>query len=171
LRLRDKAFLALLFDTGLRAQEACDLTLENVHLAPVGSYIKVKGKGRKEREVGLGKGSALALSRYLSRARPESDLDVVFLTHDKQKMTPNGIDRMLYRLRNLAGRQHFDGVRVSAHTLRHSFAVHYLEQGGDLYKLSRLMGHESVTTTTRYLRAFQARSARLGSRSVLDNLG
>jgi site-specific recombinase XerD len=77
---------------------------------------------------------------------------------------------MLYRLRDLAGRQHFDGIRVSAHTLRHSFAVHYMQQGGDIYKLCRLMGHENTHTTERYLRAFQARDARLSSRSVLDGL-
>jgi integrase/recombinase XerD len=170
LQYRDKAIVAMLFDTGVRAQELCDLTLENLHLAAAHSYIRVDGKGRKEREVGLGRQSALAVSRYLSRARPESSLGVVFLTDDKKKMTPNGIDRMLYRLRDAAGSQHFNGVRVSAHTMRHSFAVHYLEQGGDLYKLSRLMGHESINTTARYLRAFQARAARLGSRSVLDGL-
>lgn len=110
------------------------------------------------------------MSRYLSRGRPESPLEWVFLSYEKHKMTPNGVERLLHRLRNMAGKKHFDGIRVSAHMLRHSFAVHYLEQGGDLYKLSRLMGHESVNTTTRYLRAFQARSARLGSKSVLDGL-
>ena len=40
---------------------------------------------------------------------------------------------------------------MSAHTLRHSFAVHYMQQGGDIYKLSRLMGHENTHTTERYL--------------------
>jgi site-specific recombinase XerD len=45
-----------------------------------------------------------------------------------------------------------------------------MQQGGDVYKLSRLLGHESVSTTERYLRAFRSRDARLTSRSVLDNL-
>lgn len=170
LRLRDKAVLALLFDTGIRARELCDLTLDNLHIGSSESYIRVKGKGRKEREVGLGRQAALAVHRYLARARPPSTARTVFLARGRKPMTPNTIDRMLYRLRDTAGRRHFEGVRVSAHTLRHSFAVHYLEQGGDLYKLSRLMGHENVNTTTRYLRAFQARSARLGSHSVLDGL-
>jgi site-specific recombinase XerD len=170
LRYREKALLAILFDTGIRAQELCDLTMENLHLASAHSYVQVQGKGRKEREVGLGRKTAIAVSRYLTRGRPETTLPWVFLSYDRKKMTPNGIDRSMHRLRNEAGPKHFEGIRVSAHTFRHSFAVHFLEQGGDLYKLSRLMGHESVTTTARYLRAFQARAARLGSRSVLDNL-
>jgi len=84
-------------------------------------------------------------------------------------LTPEGLDRLLYRLRDRVGRQHFNGVRVSAHTFRHTYAVRYLEQGGDLYKLSRLMGHSSVVVTEGYLRAFTARAARQGG-SVLDNL-
>jgi integrase/recombinase XerD len=67
------------------------------------------------------------------------------------------------------GAEHVAGVRVSAHTLRHTFAVTYLAGGGDLYKLSRLLGHTSVTTTEGYLRAFRARDARRG-RSVFDRM-
>jgi len=51
-------------------------------------------------------------------------------------------------------------VRVSAHTFRHTFARMFLEQGGDLYKLSRLMGHTDVKTTERYLKEFTSREAR-----------
>ncbi len=170
LRLRDKAILALMFDTGLRAQEVCSLTQDAVYISPGESYVRVTGKGRKERELGLGKQTTLALHRYLMRGRPASQHPYVFLSRDGKPLTVNAIDRMLYRLRDLAGRQHFDGIRVSAHTLRHSFAVHYMQQGGDIYKLSRLMGHENTHTTERYLRAFQARDARLSSRSVLDGL-
>ncbi|HEY2400908.1 MAG TPA: tyrosine-type recombinase/integrase, partial [Steroidobacteraceae bacterium] len=94
MRLRDKAVMALLFDTGIRAQEMCDLTLDNLHISSSESYIRVQGKGRKEREVGLGKQAALAVHRYISRARPESDAPWVFLTHVRRPMTPNAIDRL-----------------------------------------------------------------------------
>jgi len=170
LRLRDKAILALMFDTGLRAQEVCSLTRDAVSISPNESYICVEGKGRKQRELGMGKRTTLALHRYLTRGRQASRHPFVFLSRDGKPLTVNAIDRMLYRLRDVAGRQHFTGIRVSAHTLRHSFAVHYMQQGGDIYKLSRLMGHENIHTTERYLRAFQARDARLSSRSVLDGL-
>jgi site-specific recombinase XerD len=52
------------------------------------------------------------------------------------------------------------GVRVSAHTLRYTFAVSYLADGGKQYKLSRLLDHTSVTTTEGYLHAFRARGVR-----------
>ena len=170
LHLRDKAILSLLFDTGMRAQELCTLTHDAVCISPNESYMRVEGKGRKQRELGMGKQTTLAVHRYVTRGRQESPLPFVFLTRDAKPMTTNGIDRMLYRLRDDAGAKYFEGIRVSAHTLRHSFAVHYMQQGGDIYKLSRLLGHENIHTTERYLRAFQARDARQSSKSVLDNL-
>jgi integrase/recombinase XerD len=171
LHTRDKAILALMIDTGLRAMEVCGLRRDDISITPHESFIRVDGKGRKQREVGLGKQSKLALHRYETHGRPESNSPLFFLDRAGKPMTPNAIDRMLYRLRDVAGRQHFEGIRVSAHTIRHTFAVHYMESGsGDIYKLSRLLGHESVSTTERYLRAFQARDARLNSKSVLDSI-
>ena len=96
-RLRDKAILALMFDTGLRAQEVCSLTQDAVYISPGESYVRVTGKGRKERELGLGKQTTLALHRYLMRGRPASQHPYVFLSRDGKPLTVNAIDRMLYR--------------------------------------------------------------------------
>lgn len=170
LRWRDKALVSMMIDTGVRGVEVCTLKLTGLFLTPHESYIRVDGKGRKQREIGLGRDSRLALHRYITRARPKSELPYVFLSRDGKQLSTNAIDRTLHRLKREAGPEHFKGIRVSAHTLRHSFAVHFMEQGGDIYKLSRLLGHENITTTERYLRAFQARDARLTSKSVLDNL-
>lgn len=170
IRIRDRALLTLLFETGARASELCSLRLDMVFLIPGQSYIRVYGKGRREREIGLGRQAALAIHRYLSRARPNASHEYVFLGRDRRPMTANTVDKVLYRLLAIAGEEHFRGIRVSAHSYRHSFAVHYMQQGGDVYKLSRLLGHERLETTERYLRAFRARDARLTSKSVLDNL-
>lgn len=170
LHFRDKALLSLMIDTGLRGTEVCSLTHDGLFISPQESYIRVDGKGRRQREIGLGRDARLALHRYITRARPKSELPYVFLSRDGKQLTTNAIDRTLTRLKRVAGPQHFTGIRVSAHTLRHSFAVHYMQQGGDVYKLSRLLGHENITTTERYLRAYQARDSRLSSKSVLDNL-
>ncbi|HEX9037669.1 MAG TPA: tyrosine-type recombinase/integrase [Ktedonobacterales bacterium] len=165
---RDRAILSVLLDTGVRASELCGLTLDNTHLSPDDAYLKVYGKGRKEREVGLGVNARTTLHRYLNRHRdaPAAQRHV-FLTRYHQLMTVNGLDQLLYRLADWAG---VEGVRCSAHTFRHTYAVSYLAAGGDLYKLSRLLGHTSVSTTEHYLRSFSQRDARKGL-SVLDSLG
>jgi site-specific recombinase XerD len=112
-----------MMDCDCRAVEVCELTRDVVFLTPHEPYIRVEGKGRKQREIGIGKRTSLALHRYLTRGRPKSDLPNVFLSRDGKRMTPNAIDRMLYRLRDVAGRKHFEGIRVSSHTLRQTYAV------------------------------------------------
>lgn len=164
---RDNAILSLLLDTGVRASELCTLTLGNVSLDAGDAYITVMGKGRKQRETGLGKQARTALHRYIRQyrkgARPE---DVVFLNRFHNPMTINGLDQLLYRLRDWAK---LGGISAGAHKFRHTFAANYLLNGGDVYKLSRLMGHTSVSTTERYVRSMKQRDARRGL-SVLDNL-
>ena len=159
----------MLIDTGIRNDELCSLMLDNVHLKdPKDCYIKVDGKGRKEREVGLGRDAAKALKRYITRYRKAMRSErSVFLSRFGQRFTPNGLDQMLRRLGRWAK---VSDVRVSAHTFRHTYAVNYLKNGGDIFKLSRLLGHESVQTTMIYLKAFNAKDARDGGPSVLDNL-
>ncbi len=136
--MRDKAILSLLLDTGIRANELCSLTLENVHLDTVDCYILVSGKGFKQREVGLGKQARTVLHKYIRRYRkaPTGE-NHVFLSRFKGTMTVNGLDQMLYRIAEWA---HVEG-RVSAHVWRHTYAMNYLKNGGDVYKLSRLLGH------------------------------
>ena len=164
---RDRAILSLLMDTGVRAAELCGLTLENVYITGDDPFIRVLGKGRKQREVGLGATSRKLLRVYIVRWRKADKAEQhVFVNRMGEPMTPGGLNTMLYRLEQWSG---VTGVRVSAHTFRHSYACAYLLQGGDVYKLSRLMGHTSIRVTERYLQAVSARQARQGE-SVLDRL-
>lgn len=165
---RDRAILAVLLDTGIRASELCGLTLENVFLEPQEAFLRVFGKGRKEREIGLGKSARAALYRYITRYRkaPKEERHV-FLTRLHEPLALGGLESLFYRLRDAAK---ITGVRCSPHTARHTFAVNYLAAGGDVYKLSRLLGHTSVTVTENYLRAYQARDARKDGLSVLDQM-
>jgi site-specific recombinase XerD len=166
--LRDRAILAVLLDTGIRASELCGLTLDRVYLAQDDAYLTVLGKGRKIREVGLGRQSRSLLHRYLHRARHTRRVDnqAVFVGRGGAGLRPEGLDRILYRLRDRAG---LTGVKVGAHTFRHTYAYTYIALGGDVMRLSRLLGHTSVSTTQGYLTAFTASQARHGA-SVLDNL-
>jgi integrase/recombinase XerD len=105
--LRDTALLYLLLDTGCRlldtgcrASELCGLRMQDVTFAD-NAWILVHGKSRKQREVALGKKARLALSRYLHRER-NSEEEYVFVGR-KGPITSLGLDRLLYRLRDMAG--------------------------------------------------------------------
>jgi site-specific recombinase XerD len=153
---RDQAILWMLLSTGLRASELCGLRRGDV--AYDEGYVRVIGKGNKEREVGpFPPALPKALRRYL-RVAPANDL--LFVTRYHHPFTRSGLDQLLYRLERWAGERHFDGVRVSAHTFRHTYATNYLRCGGDIKTLSVLLGHTSVSTTERYLRDFGAKDAR-----------
>jgi len=167
--VRDRAIVAVLIDCGIRASELCGLMLDSVWLDQDDSYIRVKGKGRKERELSLGRSSRLALRRYITRYRhPASKTEQhVFLGRTGHPLTVSGLEQLITQL---GERAHIKGVRCSPHTLRHTFAVQFLLNQGDLYKLSRLMGHTSVKITERYVASMKAWQARQGGHSVLDHL-
>ena len=165
LTVRDRAIVSVLIDTGVRASELVGLTLENVFLDPHDSYLKVLGKGNKWREVALGRQSVAALRRYITRYRHGGKNEKhVFLNRHGARLTVRGLEEIIKRLGEW-GR--VKGVRCSPHTCRHTYAVSYLQASGDVYRLSRLLGHTSVKVTEVYLRAVSNRSARQGI-SVLD---
>ncbi len=155
LGFRDYTLMLTLLDTGIRASELCGLTLDDIHQ----DYLRVFGKGRKEREVGMSPATAKFLWKYTRLHRKTTDPNErhVFLSRRGEALTPSGVDQALYRIRDETG---LEGVRVSAHTFRHSFARMWLEHGGEVYSLSRLLGHTNVQITEVYLRDFQARQAR-----------
>lgn len=154
--LRDRAILRLMLETGIRAGELSMLTRERVNIDD-DPHVRVIGKGDKEREVGpLSLECCRDIRRYL-RAQPRQPADILFITRSRQAMTPNGLDQMLYRMRDAAG---LEGVEVRAHVFRHTYAVNALRAGMDIKRLSLLMGHSSLSVTERYLRDFQQKEAR-----------
>jgi len=166
--VRDRAILSLLLDTGIRASELVGLTLDCCWLDPDDSYLLVHGKG-KSREVPLGRTARTALRRYVTRHRHprQASEQHVFLGRTGEQLMVSGLEQII---RPIGSRARIKGVRCSPHTFRHTFACMYLLGGGDIYKLSRLMGHESVKITERYLGAIKAKQARQGGESVLDRL-
>lgn len=154
---RDYAMLLVLMDTGIRAGELCGLALEDVHEG----YLTVFGKGAKEREVGLGPTAARALWKYIHLFRPRlvdrEHERRVFVGYSGEPLLRNGLGQALQRIGERAGIQ---GVRMSAHTFRHTFARGWLENGGEIFKLSRVLGHSEMQTTQIYLKDFKSREAR-----------
>ena len=161
LGFRDHLILWLFLDTGIRLSELCTLTLDRVFIRISSSpYIKIMGKGRKEREVGLHETTAELLWKYIHMYRHPHDPteQTVFINRYGKPLTPTGVGQIILDMKKRAG---IEGIRVSPHTLRHTFARTYLARGGDLGKLSRLMGHSKVSTTEEYLKDFSSRDARV----------
>jgi len=153
LSIRNRAILAMFFDTGMRLTEVITLKPEQIH----DEYILVHGKGNKERLVPVSPYLAKTLMKYrMARdAYFEDKLPqpYVFLSNRGKKLTQEAIAKFFKQAASAVGinRQ----IRVSPHTCRHTFAHLQLKNGLDLYSLSRLMGHESVAITQRYLDGIQ----------------
>ena len=145
---RDRTILLLLLDTGMRLSELTGLATGDLHLED--GYVRVTGKGSKERMVPLGSRVRKALWQYIARYRPEPEhpgIDAVFLNHDGTPMKPEGVYRMIV---NRGKQAHIEGVRCSPHTFRHTFAVSFLRNGGDVFTLQRILGHTSLVVTRMY---------------------
>lgn len=153
---RDRAILDLLFSTGLRVSELCQLKKTDINLEK--SEFSVKGKGGKIRVVFVDHEAKESLKRYLDFRPDKSDYlfasyghtkyaDGLRLTADgKKPMTPRSVQRMVAKYA-IAG-----GItkHVTPHVMRHSFATDLLMSGGDLRSVQALLGHSSVNTTQIY---------------------
>lgn len=163
---RDRAIILFLLDTGVRSAELCGLTLDRLSIGT--KTARVMGKGRKERDVGYGAQTAQQLALYIRRyRRADPGVEALFTNKRGEGLTGSGLDQMLYRLEAWTT---ISGIRVSAHTFRHTFAVTYLSQGGDVHALSKLLGHTSIETTELYLRAMTAKQVIKQRPSVVDTL-
>jgi len=155
---RDYVMLLLLLDTGMRLSELSTLRVTDVH----DTYVKVYGKGRKEREIGIHPHVSKLLWKYVNKYRHTKDEheQALFLGGSRSSGKPlgyGGVKQVLQRIKKATG---IDDVRLSAHTFRHTFAKMYLEEGGEVFKLSREMGHSSVQVTKLYLEDFSSTEAR-----------
>ena len=132
----------VLLDTGLRISEALGIQREEIDFDNM--CIRVLGKGNKQRMVPM----SLELRRRLFRWLQKCSLTYVFGTRSETKLTVRNFQR---DFKLMCAKLGITDVRCSPHTLRHTFAVSYLRAGGNLFYLSKILGHTSVKTTERYL--------------------
>jgi integrase/recombinase XerC len=145
---RDRAFLELLYASGLRVSELVGLTLEQIDLES--NEIRVWGKGSKERVVLMGEPAAAALKDYLNQGRVEllgkKKSQALFLNRYGQPLPERSVQRILQQYAKKAG----IGKRVHPHMLRHTFATHLLDGGADLRVVQELLGHARLSSTQIY---------------------
>ncbi len=167
LGFRNYVILVLLLDTGMRLSELAGLQFQDVHE----TYVKVYGKGRKEREIGISPETSNLIWKYTSQYRMPKDETVtaLFLSRYRTGVTGSTIKWLVAHVQQETG---LTDIQVSPHVFRHTFAKMYLGNGGDVFKLSRELGHSSVQVTELYLRDFGSTEARKDhtSRSPLAKL-
>ena len=138
-----------ILDPGLRISEALGIRKEDVDFDNL--VIRVKGKGSKHRLVPISNELRKRLFNYFKRVGINNQSDLAFGTKYGTQITARNF---LRDFRRLCSQLSIVDVRTSPHTLRHTFAVSYLRAGGNLFYLSRILGHTSTKTTERYLQSF-----------------
>lgn len=153
---RDRAFLELLYASGLRVSELAGLDMDRLNLE--NREILVTGKGSKERLVLMGEPAARALEAYIREAREIipairhrkkgtiKETGALFINRDGKRLSGRSVQEFVQRYAAAAGISR----RVYPHMLRHTFATHMLDGGADLRVVQELLGHADLSTTQIY---------------------
>jgi integrase/recombinase XerD len=146
--LRNWALIEFLYATGARISEAMGLKQTDLRLND--ELVILFGKGNKERIVPIGRIAIGVMNEYLIHCRPKLagpySNDFVFLSNRGKKFTRMGMHKIVKKVAAEAQIQ----KNISAHTLRHSFATHLLENGADLFAIQEMLGHANPETTQIY---------------------
>ena len=144
---RDKAMLEIMYATGIRVSELIDLNLDDVNIEM--GVIRCN-TAKKSRMIPLYPAAKRALSAYLRDVRgalvADPDETALFVNISGVRMSRQGFWKILKHYQSTA---HID-KEITPHTLRHSFAVHLLENGADLGSVQELMGHSDISSTQMY---------------------
>ena len=153
LGLRDRTIMELFYSSGLRVTELISLNRDD--LCSRDLWIKLKGKGKKERIIPITKNAADWIEGYLNHPEryqnvdshsPEADSKAVFLNKWGTRLSARSVDRNFEKYLETSG----FARKVTPHTLRHTIATHWLDNGMDLKTIQQLLGHSNVATTTIY---------------------
>lgn len=166
---RDYAIILTLLDTGMRLSELTGLKFDDAHLDD--GVLKVLGETNRERVVPIGRDLKRCLWRYVNLHRPDPaspQENYLVLSHDGRRLKKNRIECLVKKYSQRAG---ITGVRCSPHTLRHTAAVSFLRNDGDVFSLQRIMGHADVESLSIYVNITKSDVAKAHrSSSPADNL-
>ncbi|KGN03703.1 recombinase XerD [Clostridium haemolyticum NCTC 8350] len=144
--IRDKAMLELMYATGMKVSELLKITIFDINLKL--SYIKCKGAKDKERIIPIGSYAVNCLNEYL-KVRDKMNADnseLLFCNLRGGKMTRQGFWKIVKKYAKDAN----INKKIDSYTLRHSFAVHLLQNGADMKSVQELLGHNTIATTQIY---------------------
>lgn len=153
LGLRDRAIMELFYSSGLRISELIALNRSDIDFKSL--LVKLRGKGKKERIVPITENAAQWIHAYLNHPErhqeidghyAEADHEAVFLNKWGSRLTTRSVDRSFQAYLKQSGL----ATRATPHTLRHTIATHWLENGMNLKTIQTILGHQSLTATTIY---------------------
>ncbi len=148
----DRAILGVLYSTGLRRMEVCNLTLADVDRARRIVTVR-RGKGNKDRVVPIGPRAVAWVAKYADEHRPTPEQeyeDVLFLTVQGRSITNNRLTMIVREYVRAAGLGHVG----SCHAFRHAMATGMLKNGADIRFIQEQLGHAELSTTQIYTRVF-----------------
>ena len=151
--VRDRTMMELFYSSGLRISELAGMNRHDFDKERL--LILVRGKGKKERQIPITQNAALWINNYLNHLERhlemdghyrEVDKEAIFLNKHGTRITTRSIDRLFASYLKASG---LSGD-ITPHTIRHSIATHWLENGMDLKTIQHILGHTSLATTTIY---------------------
>ena len=152
---RDLTLISVLYDTGARVQELCDLKIRDLFLEEK-PYITLTGKGRKTRGVVLMDNTSEMLKRYINefhRSAIANDDSPLFYNKRHEPLTRTAINHLVDKYVSIA-RQHCESIpkKVTPHIFRHTKAMHLVQAGVDMIYIRDFLGHTMMETTNIYAR-------------------
>lgn len=144
----EKCIIEVLYQTGMRKAELCGLIFENVDI--IGNELRVIGKGNKERVVPVSEDLSELLKSYLEIRNPQAEYQSYFFVNKKGKKLN---EKFVYIVVNKYLSLITTKEKRSPHILRHSFATHVLDNGAEISKVKKILGHSSLASTQVYTNA------------------
>ncbi len=142
--LRDRAIILTLLDTGIRATELCNLQIKDLNR--VTGHIRVIGKGKKERLIPISQETIGVIDKYLANRQESSYSAPLFALKSGKPIERCKLRKVLAELGNRSKVSH-----VFPHRFRHTFAIQFLRNGGNIYSLQKILGHSTLDMVKRYL--------------------
>jgi integrase/recombinase XerD len=147
---RDWVIMWTLFDTGIRVNELVNICIQDLQLDD-GFILITHGKGQKERPVGISRTLHKILSEYLNVRQPESKDTYLFCNSFGERISKETVRKRLHEYGKSMG---IEGLTLSPHKFRYTFAKHYIKNGGDPFRLQKALGHTSMEMVRNYVEMF-----------------